>query len=416
METLTPSQLKVLLVEDADDDAELLKLALRGTPFDIERADRLSVALNWLSKDRFDVVLLDLSLPDSQGFATFEAVRGVASHKAIIVLTGLDDQDLGLKTVQSGAQDYLVKGKAGPEVLVRAIRYAVERTRAEQETARYAEALKEKNAELERDLNLAREIQHAFLPQRYPVFSDAGSAKPSSLRFCQRYFPAGVVGGDFFDVLRVSKDEAGIIICDVMGHGVRAALVTAMLRALIDERAPFSRHPAQMLEQLNRGLRTIWKDAESPMFVTAAYLVVNSRTGAMQFANAGHPNPLYLRSRPGADPMLLGVGENGPALGLADAPHYPVGVAALEKGDRVLLYTDGVFEVEGQGAASDLFGQLRLRQSAAKSAPLSPDAFLDALMVDVCTFSGTSKFDDDACLLSVDFLADETPLFVGTGQ
>lgn len=409
-------RLKVLLIEDTDDDAELLKLALRDTPFDIARVGQLSLALEGLAQDRFDVVLLDLSLPDSQGFATFEAVRRAAAREAIIVLTGLDDQDLGLKTVQSGAQDYLVKGKAGPEVLVRAIRYAVERTRAEQETARYAQALKAKNAELERDLNLAREIQQAFLPQRYPVFADAGSGTPSSLRFCQRYFPAGVVGGDFFDVLRVSKDEAGVIICDVMGHGVRAALVTAMLRALIDERAPFSRHPARMLEQLNRGLRTIWKDAEAPMFVTAAYLVVNSRTGAMQFANAGHPNPLYLRSRPGADPLLLGAGENGPALGLADAPDYSVGVVELRKGDRVLLYTDGVFEVEGPGPASDLFGQLRLRESAAKSALLSPDAFLDALMVDVCAFSGTSKFDDDACLLSVDFLADERPLPVVTAK
>jgi sigma-B regulation protein RsbU (phosphoserine phosphatase) len=408
VEALTPARLKVLLVEDADDDAELLKVALRNTTFDIQRADRLSVALSRLREEPFDLVLLDLSLPDSQGFETFERVRRSPGRQAIIVLTGSDDQDLGLKTVKCGAQDHLIKGKAGPDVLVRSIRYAVERTRAEEETARYAEALKAKNAELERDLNLAREIQQAFLPQRYPVFGEPSLGRRSTLRFCQRYVPAGVVGGDFFDVLRVSKDEAGIIICDVMGHGVRAALVTAMLRALIDERAPFSRHPAQMLSQLNRGLRTIWKDSDSPMFVSAAYLVINSRTGVMQYANAGHPSPFHLRAGRGVESLGVPGDGHGPALGLADAPEFPVGRRDLAQGDRVLLYTDGVYEVEGEDG--EFYGQPRLKESAAKGSSLSPELFLDALMVDVCAFSGTSKFCDDACLLSVDFLSEAEAL------
>lgn len=395
--------LRVLLVEDDADDALLLTRSLSSMPFDIQRADRLSQALERLRNEPYDLVILDLALPDSQGFDTFLAVRRASGRKPIVVLTGFDDHELGLKTLQAGAQDYLVKGQASFEVLVRAIRYSVERARVEDEMARSAEALRARNAELERDLNLAREIQTAFLPQRYPTFGDNGVAV-SPFRFCQRYVPTCALGGDFFDVLRVSKDEAGIIVGDVMGHGVRAALVTAMLRGLIDERSPISRHPSQMLSHLNQGLRDIWKDIDSPMFVTAIYAVINSRTGQVQFANAGHPSPLWLKSGRGNEVLGAREGETGPALGLSDTPEFPVGQAHLSRGDRVFFFTDGLYEVDDP--SGEFYGQAKLRKAAAEAAGLDPEAFLEQLLSNVRAFSGSSVFADDACLLSVDFMAE----------
>ena len=124
--------IKVLLIEDNPADSDLIKDMLSDVEdqeFDIVTATRLSTALEFLAERGIDIVLCDLSLPDSQGLETFFAVRDKARNKPIIVLSGLSDETVALKAVQEGAQDYLVKGMVDSNLLVRAIRYAIERNR-----------------------------------------------------------------------------------------------------------------------------------------------------------------------------------------------------------------------------------------------------------------------------------------------
>jgi two-component system cell cycle response regulator len=122
--------LRVLLIEDDPDDVRLLQVALgraRGAQVDMLHADRLAVAFQYLDEERFDLILLDLSLPDGQGFDTFGQVSAHALGVPIVVLTGLDDETLAVRAVGEGAQDYLIKGQLSSDLLVRAIRYALER-------------------------------------------------------------------------------------------------------------------------------------------------------------------------------------------------------------------------------------------------------------------------------------------------
>ncbi len=125
---------KVLLIEDNPGDARLIREMLsegRGNSFNLECTERLHTGLERLDEGSIDVVLLDLSLPDSQGFETIHRVQEQASEVPIVVLTGLDDESLGMKAVQEGAQDYLVKGKVDANLLVRATHYAIERKKVE---------------------------------------------------------------------------------------------------------------------------------------------------------------------------------------------------------------------------------------------------------------------------------------------
>ena len=133
--------MRVLLVEDNDDDALLIRETLSETVLEIERAERLSTALERLVQGRFDAVLLDLSLPDAFGLDTIDRVLRQASGVPIVVLTGLNDEVAAVKAVERGAQDYLIKGQADGHLLARALRYAVQRHKAE-------ESLKERNREL----------------------------------------------------------------------------------------------------------------------------------------------------------------------------------------------------------------------------------------------------------------------------
>ena len=126
----------VLLVEDNPGDRALMQIMLSeqsGKPFELETAARLSTALERLASDSIDIVLLDLTLPDAQGFDTVIQLHERAPHVPLIVLTGLDDEELALKAMQHGAQDYLIKGSVDARLLVRSIRYALERTRTERE-------------------------------------------------------------------------------------------------------------------------------------------------------------------------------------------------------------------------------------------------------------------------------------------
>jgi MinD-like ATPase involved in chromosome partitioning or flagellar assembly/CheY-like chemotaxis protein len=137
--------MKVLLIEDNPGDARLIREMLaqeRGATLDLERADRLSAGLERLAAGPIDVVLLDLSLPDSQGLDTFARVHAHAPEVPIMVLTGLDDEELAVKAVREGAQDYLVKGELDGSLLVRAMRYAIERHRVQAEQLRKAQRVK----------------------------------------------------------------------------------------------------------------------------------------------------------------------------------------------------------------------------------------------------------------------------------
>ena len=134
--------LKILLVEDNALDAHLTQDILAEwsiEQFDVTHVARLSEAFIQLARTRFDAILLDLSLPDGYGLLTLKQMQATCPTIAIIVLSGLSDQSLAVEAVQSGAQDYLVKGQGQPEMLARAIRYAIERKRAEERLTHLAQ-------------------------------------------------------------------------------------------------------------------------------------------------------------------------------------------------------------------------------------------------------------------------------------
>jgi DNA-binding NtrC family response regulator len=137
--------IRVLLVEDSSDDAVLIQLYLSSgmkVPHEVKHADRLSKGLELLGSDDFDVVLLDLGLPDGQGLITFEKAHAQAPDVPIIVLTGHDDDDLAVEAVQKGAQDYLVKGRVDGGLVGRSIRYAIERQKLLTQIERSAKEIK----------------------------------------------------------------------------------------------------------------------------------------------------------------------------------------------------------------------------------------------------------------------------------
>jgi serine phosphatase RsbU (regulator of sigma subunit) len=259
--------------------------------------------------------------------------------------------------------------------------------------------IERKNGQMEQELIMAGKVQRAMLSQICPEFP-ARSAESSVLEFHHRYLPAGRVSGDFFYVSRISSHLAGVFICDVMGHGVRSAMITSMLRALVEELQGDAEDPSELLERLNEDLFAILRDNDETMYATAVYLVIDTESLKVRWASAGHPSPLLLRRRESSVELLpLPREKRGKVLGLVPSSTYDSGEAALQPGDRLLFYTDGIYEIF---SGDKEFGLDGLAAVLRQNLPLVTPQLLDQVLQSARAFNGSDAFEDDVCLLAID--------------
>jgi sigma-B regulation protein RsbU (phosphoserine phosphatase) len=269
--------------------------------------------------------------------------------------------------------------------------------------------IRHKNEQMETDLRMATELQQALMPNVYPSFPGSSSQGPTRLRFYHRYLPASMLGGDFFHIARLSDDAAGICVCDVMGHGVRAALITAMLRALIETHAAEAADPGRFLTELNSEFTRILKQTGTLVFATVLYCVINIRERAARFARAGHPAPLHVRRTAGEVGVVAsGEGSSGPAMGLIPNAQFKTSEARLSPGDFLLFFTDGIIEMENKRDRD--FGIEGLQQSIRSNVHQPTESLLEAIISDVYNFAGSRVLTDDPCLVVAELQRSASPI------
>jgi phosphoserine phosphatase RsbU/P len=272
---------------------------------------------------------------------------------------------------------------------------------ANMELTQSRETIHARNVQMEEDLKMAREIQLTLLPQHSPDFRATADQAASSFVFTHRYLPTGSVGGDFFAISEISRHQAGVFFCDVAGHGVRAALVTAMIRALVEELKPCAEDPGLFLTRLNSELCSILKHTGTPVLTTAFYLVADCASDTIRYANAGHPKPWHVRRQTGAAQTLRTPhGKPQAALGLFEKVAYTSAEIAFVPGDFLFLYTDGLVEVHSK--EGELYSSAQLASALQRHSRLPAGELLDELLKEVRDFSD-GGFADDVCLLGVDY-------------
>ena len=401
----------ILFVEDDLELAAALEGAFRDTnssQFLIARANTLEEAITLLGSCEINLVLLDLNLPDSRGLETFLKIQRIAPELPVIILSGLTDEALALESVRAGAQDYVVKGSMSVPVLARAVRYALERKELQQQLADYACQLRIHNETITAELELAREVQRAYLPLGDADFPRHASARTALLHVHSRFHPAAELGGDFFDVIEVSDTEVGIFICDVMGHGVGAGLVAGILRGLIEEARPWASDAGAFLSELNCGMRAVLCYRPAPIFATAFYLIADLAAEELRYANAGHPCPLFRHQNTGeVGSLIWRPGERRPALGLFDDIVYPVARRALRPSDLLILYTDGL--CEAADPEDRPFGVERLLEAVREYGNRPTRELFDLLLAKIQAFSARTSFEDDVCMLGLQMQQQQQP-------
>jgi serine phosphatase RsbU (regulator of sigma subunit) len=325
--TVSIAALRVLLVEDDPGDVFLVRelLAEIDPTVQLTVADSLTAVLGGGLLASADCVLLDLNLPATKGLDGLRAVLGADPTAAVCVLTGLDDEHLGMEAVAGGAQDYLVKGKVDGEVLIRSVRYAVERRRAETSMLRLREEqlAAAESARLERGLLPSPLL--AGSPVRARSFYRAGRAR-------------SVIGGDFFDAVLGPTGTVHAIVGDVCGHGPDEAALGALLRVSWRALVLAGVDEPQLLPKLQQVL--VSERHDEMLFTTVCTVAIRpEQPGELQVRLAGHPAPVLLGAVP--PPIIPPVGL---PLGItADAAWDPVRVP-LAADWALLLYTDGLIE------------------------------------------------------------------------
>lgn len=258
-----------------------------------------------------------------------------------------------------------------------------------------------KTSVIQEELELARQFQHALLPARYPQIPPDAVANPLRLKFAHFYQPAFTVGGDFFDLIELDANRAGILIADVMGHGARSALVTAILRALVRNHTADAGDPGVFLADLNRHLHEIISRSGQTLFVTAFFLVLDTRECRASWAVAGHPAPLRVRRGSGKYPAPLWDGpHHQPALGLVPDAAFQTQESELHAGDVFLLFTDGASEAENP--AGEIFGIKRLAASLDEALDGPMAAMPAKIVCDVSAFQRRQAYEDDVCIVTVE--------------
>lgn len=272
---------------------------------------------------------------------------------------------------------------------------------AQQQLEAYASELHEKNTQMQEDLNVACELHQAFLPGEFRVFPRRAKPEQIQLRFRNLYCPSGTIGGDFFDIREISDHEVALFIADVMGHGIRSALVVATIRGLLEELRPLAYDPGALLTQLNATYTAIFKQMGGDVtFATAFFATIDTHTGILRYANASHPTPYLLR--PGRNILQQLDSPRSAALGLFGEAKYVSTDFQLDAKDLLLLYTDGLCEAESK--ARELYETRRFEEALRARIHLPAEELLDEILSDAQEFSGSESFEDDVCLLAAQFV------------
>ena len=370
------SECRVLIVDDVKANADMLVEALRGD-FKLSVSLDGEAALRAVERNAPDLLLLDIVMPGIDGYEVCRRLRANPATRElpIMFLSSLEDVQNKARGFELGANDYLTKPFEILEVKAR--------VRSLLKAKAYTDAIR---AAQERDLVIAREIQMGILPS-----DPASRGRGLGLDIHAVIEPARHVGGDLFEVVRVSEDRLVVAVGDVCGKGIPAALFMAVAVTLLRTLARQLESPGEILARLNDEL-----EAQNPqaMFVTMACLDV--RGGRITGANAGHPSTLLLGPTGQTREVFS---TSGTVLGVYPGQTYASETLQLEVGDSLVLYTDGV--TEAADPANALFGDERLKACYVGGPGETVAETVDMLLRAVRAFAGGAPQADDITILAL---------------
>ena len=368
---------QILIADDQADVLDALRLLLHPEGFATESAGSPSAVVQALQQREFDLLLMDLNYARDttsgrEGLDLLNKVHAIDDHLPIVVMTGWGSLEIAIEALRAGVRDFVQKPWDNERVLGLVRTLSDERRQARREDGRRAREMRE-----------AAEIQQALLPRTLPSVP--------GWSFAAHCDAAATVGGDTYDLLAFGDGHVALSLGDVAGKGIPAALLASSLQSAVRSAATRRLPPAELCSEVNRAL---CERIPSNRFVTFFYGLLDTASGRLHYANAGHNPPLLART----DGTAEWLGAGGPVLGIKDAACWTQGEATLLPGDRLVLYTDGL--PEARSAHDEEFGTDRLQAAAVAGQGHDAPALLQSLFQAVRSFAGTHQEDDQTVVVA----------------
>ena len=379
----------LLVVDDNEMNRDMLSRRLLRKGYQVEVADGGAAALEAVAGGTFDLILLDIMMPDIDGMEVLARLRETHSHTdlPIIMATAKDESSDIVAALKLGANDYVTKPLDFPVVLAR-VENSLARKRA-------AEALKAANERMQRGLEAAARVQQALLPQKAPLVE--------GVEFAWLYQPCDELGGDALNIFKLDDQQVALLVLDVSGHGVPSALLSVavghQLSQLFAQRKNGDAtddneldNPAQLAKKLN----TLFPmDSRAHLYFTLVYGVLNVQTREFCFVSAGSPGPAVIHADGSTEVHDI------PAIpiGMFEESEYENTTLQLQAGDRMYLHSDGLYE-ERHPESGELFERERMTAVLADKRGDSLEQSLTSLVDAVVAWRGDTHLSDDATVLA----------------
>ncbi len=374
----------ILVVDDNELNRDLLSRRLRRDGHTVMVAEHGRAALDRLAEQPFDLVLLDIMMPDLTGYEVLEIMKGDAAlaHIPVVMITAATEEESIVRCLSLGADDHLPK-PFNPAILRARVGSSLAKKRLHDAEQRHARTL-------ERELEIGHEIQLGFLPETIP--------EPAGWELRAHFRPARQVAGDFYDVFPLPGGRIAIVLADVCGKGVGAALFMALFRSLFRALAEPQFAAAS---EVSEGLRATVQatndyiartHGRANMFATVFFAALDPASGAIDYVNAGHELPAIV----GADGAVRArLAPTGPAVGLMPELTFGVARECIGRGETLVAYTDGVVDARNPGDES--YGEGRLMALLADGATAQGliervDSALGSFMADAAQFDDIAMF------------------------
>lgn len=382
--------IKILSVDD-EMDLELLltqyfRRKIRKGEYEFVFAHNGLEALTMMLKHPdIEIILSDINMPEMDGLTLLAKINEMRNPALrVIMVSAYGDMGNIRQAMNNGAFDFATKPIDLDDLSV-TIEKAIEQINYVHESQ--AEHLQLES--LKTDLAVANEIQQAILPRVFPPFPDL----TDKIDIAASMVPAKDVGGDFYDFFRIDDDHIGLIMADVSGKGIPAAIFMAVSRTLIRTVGLQGSGPGECLTKSNELLS---KESVDCMFVTVFYAILNVKTGVVEYSNGGHNSPIIIRTD-GRTEMLPT--STCCMVGAVEGITYPTESMTLNVGDTLVMYTDGVNEAMNE--ANEEYSDERLMSFLATQKSQGCRVIIDNLLADVKAFVGSAPQSDDITLMSL---------------
>ena len=394
--------MRILVAEDERITRRSLQRQLEKWGHDVVVAEDGAIAWAQFQQQPFDIVVTDWEMPRMDGRQLIEHIRDndEASYAYLIMLTGRSETVDLVSGMEAGADDFLTKPFDRNELRVR-VRAGERIIQLERRLAAQNIALSKANTRMKSDLDAAAELQRNLLPKDLP--NDLGAT------FAWHYQPCEELAGDILNVVPLGGHKVAMYLLDVTGHGVPSALLSVTLSQLLTNRDPSSsilvtqelendahaiRPPAAVAEHLNRQFPM---QAQGGRFFTMTYAVLDTETGALRWANAGHPPPILVHR--GEAPKLLTGGS--PPIGVLEGLQFEEANLQLNPSDRVYFYSDGITEACNE--QREMLQIEGLMQFVAHSQARPLDDAVAHCIEELKRWSGPIPLVDDISLLAFEY-------------